>query len=171
MEFVNKIIESTEEIFETMVFLDISSDGDMTEGKEALDCHVSAMIGLSGDFSAMLTVRSSGHIAMEIADSMLGMEFEEVDADVKDVIGEISNMIAGGLKMRFADEGINLELSIPTTVTGKSFCIASPTRSNRVVVPFNLVVGQFFVEINTVSPPRPWTFHRIKRAFWLTSER
>ena len=34
------------------------------------------------------------------------------DADVKDALGEIANMLAGGIKERFAAESIDLELAI-----------------------------------------------------------
>lgn len=147
MEFAKKIVDSTEEIFNTMIFMDISTEGCMSEGKEILFSNVSAIIGLSGDFTAMLSLHCSGYIAMEIAGAMLGMELEKVDADVKDALGEITNMIAGGIKERFAGENIKLELAIPTTITGKSYSISSPTRSNRVIIPFDLVQGQFFVEM------------------------
>lgn len=147
MEFANKIIKTTEEIFSTMIFMPISPKAPLAEGKEVLDCHVSAMIGLSGDFNSMLSIHCSGKVGMAITGEMLGMEVEEVNDDVKDTLGEIANMLAGGLKESFAAENINLELSIPTTVAGKSYTVSSPTKSNRVIVPFELEHGHFFVEI------------------------
>jgi chemotaxis protein CheX len=56
-------------------------------------------------------------------------------------------MVAGGLKERLAAKNMNLELSIPTAIAGKSYTISSPTRSNRVVVPFTVEQGSFFIEI------------------------
>ena len=147
MEFAKKIIETTEEIFSTMVFMDISAAAPLEQGKRVLGCHISAMIGLSGDFSAMLGIHCPEAVGLAISGAMLGMEIDEIDADVKDAMGEIANMVAGGLKERFAAEEIDLELAIPTAISGKSFTIASSTRSNRVIVPFNIESGQFFIEI------------------------
>ena len=147
MEFTKKIIASTEEIFNTMIFLNISSAGALPEGKQILGCHLSSMIGLSGDISAMLSIHCPGAISLDIAGAMLGMEIEVIDADVKDALGEIANMVAGGVKEQFASENINLELAIPATISGKSYNVPSPTRGNRVIIPFNLEQGQFFVEI------------------------
>ena len=147
MDFAKKIINSTEEIFNTMIFMDISSGDELTEGKEVLDCHVSSMIGLSGDFTSMLSIHCPGPVGMAITGEMLGMEVEEIDADVKDTLGEIANMIAGGLKESFSAEDVSLELSIPTTVTGKAYTVSSPTKSDRVIIPFDLEQGRFFVEI------------------------
>ncbi len=147
MEFAKKIVETTEEIFSTMVFMDVSAGTPLSEGKQAIGCHISAMIGLTGDFSAMLNIHCPETVGLSIAGAMLGMELKEVDADVKDALGEIANMVAGGLKERFATEDINLELAIPTTISGKSYTIASPTKSNRVIIPFNVESGQFFTEV------------------------
>lgn len=147
MEFAKKIAETTEEIFNTMIFMDISAEEPLMQGKQAIGCHISSMIGLSGGFSAMLNIHCPEAIGLGIAGAMLGMELEDVDADVKDALGEIANMVAGGLKERFAAENIDLALAIPTTVSGKSYTIASPTKSNRVIIPFSIEAGQFFVEI------------------------
>ncbi len=147
MEFAKKIVETTEEIFSTMIFMDVSPEPALEEGKQVLDCHVSAMIGLTGSISAMLSIHCPEATGLAIAGGMLGMELEEIDADVKDALGEIANMMAGGLKERFSTEDIDLELAIPTTVTGKSYTISAPKDSRRVVIPFSIEQGQFFVEI------------------------
>lgn len=147
MEFAKKITETTEEIFNTMVFMEISADAPLDQGKQALGCHISAMIGLTGGFSAMLGIHCPEAVGLAIAGAMLGMEIEEIDADVKDALGEIANMVAGGLKEKFAIENIELELAIPTAISGRSYTITSSTRSNRVIIPFRVEQGQFFIEI------------------------
>ncbi len=147
MEFPKKIVETTEEIFSTMIFMDVSADAPLNQGKQDLGCHVSAMIGLTGGFSAMLGIHCPETVGLAISGAMLGMEIEEIDADVKDALGEIANMVAGGLKERFATENIDLELAIPTAISGKSYTIASPTKSNRIIIPFSIEQGPFFIEM------------------------
>ena len=147
MEFAKKITETTEEIFSTMIFMDLSADPPLAEGKQVLGCHVSAMIGLTGGFSAMLGIHCPEAVGLGITGAMLGMEIEEIDADVKDALGEIANMLAGGLKERFSSEDIPLELAIPTAISGKSYTISAPKGSNRVIVPFQVAEGPFYIEI------------------------
>jgi chemotaxis protein CheX len=147
VEFAKKITISTEEIFNSMIFMAVSPEAPLTEDKQILGCHISAMIGLTGDFSAMLAIHCPETVGLAIAGAMLGIDLEEIDADVKDALGEISNMIAGGIKEKFLEEEIKLELAIPTAIAGKSYTISSPTRSNRIVIPFAVEQGQFFVEI------------------------
>jgi len=147
VEFAKKIVKTTEEIFSTMIFMEVSADAPLEQGKQALGCHVSAMIGLTGSFSAMLGIHCPETVGLAISGAMLGMEIEEVDADVKDALGEIANMVAGGLKEKFAAENIGLELAIPTAISGKSYTIASSARSHRVIIPFSIEQGQFFIEM------------------------
>lgn len=147
MEFAKKIVETTEEIFNTMIFMEVTAESPLTQGKQAIGCHISAMIGLTGGFSAMLGIHCPEAVGLAIAGAMLGMEIEEIDADVKDALGEIANMVAGGVKERFADENINLELAIPTAISGKSYTIASSAKDNRVIIPFSVSQGQFFIEL------------------------
>ena len=147
MEFAKKIVKTTEEIFNTMIFMEVSADVPFEQGKHDLGCHISAMIGLTGGFSAMLGIHCPETVGLAITGTMLDMEIEEIDADVKDALGEIANMVAGGLKEKFAAEDIALELAIPTAISGKSYTIASSTRSHRVVIPFSIEAGQFFIEM------------------------
>lgn len=147
MEFTKKIIETTEEIFSTMIFMEVSADAPLEQSKPTLRCQISAMIGLTGGFSAMLSIHCPKAVGLAISGAMLDMEIEEIDADVKDALGEIANMVAGGLKERFATEDIDLELAIPTAISGESYTIASPTRSKQMIIPFSIEAGQFLIEM------------------------
>jgi chemotaxis protein CheX len=147
VEFANKIIHTTEEIFNTMIFMELSPEAPLTAGNQVISCHVSAMIGLTGDFTGVLSIHCPKAVGLAITGAMLGMDLEEIDADVKDALGEITNMMAGGLKEAFAAENIALEIAIPTAISGKSYTISSPKNSDRVIIPFHVEQGQFFVEM------------------------
>ncbi len=147
MEFAKKIVETTEEIFSTMIFMKIVASTPLANGNYDIGDHISAMIGLSGDFTAMLSIHCPKDVGLAIAGEMLGMEFTEIDADVKDTMGEIANMVAGGLKERFANEDMKISLAIPTAITGKSYTVSTPKKSTKIIIPFTVEAGQFFIEI------------------------
>jgi chemotaxis protein CheX len=147
VDFAKIISETTDEIFNCMIFIDVAAQPPLESGKQAIGCHVSAMIGLTGGISAMLGIHCPSAVGLAVAGAMLGMELEKIDVDVKDALGEMANMMAGGIKERLSLENINLELAIPTAVAGQSYVISAPNGSKRVVVPFTISQGQFFVEI------------------------
>ncbi len=61
-----------------------------------------------------------------MAGAMLDLNPEEIrDPDeVKDVMAEVCNMIAGNLKSGLCDAGLTCELSVPTLINGKDYRIA-----------------------------------------------
>jgi len=147
MEFAQIIKSATEEIFASMIFLDLSCAAPLTSEKEDLGCYVTAMIGLSGDLNAILAIHCPAKVGTAIGGAMLGMEIEEVDDDTKDALGEIANMLAGGLKEAFAIKKLDLLLAIPTTISGNAYKISTPSGSNRILLPFEIEAGRFYVDL------------------------
>jgi chemotaxis protein CheX len=82
---------------------------------------VTAVVGFGGLLSGACVFRSGGLTAMKIAARMTGMEFEEIDDIVKDGIGEICNMLAGGWKGKVPELAANCGLSVPAVITGRDY--------------------------------------------------
>ena len=86
-------------------------------------------------------------MAIGITETFLGMDVEEINEDVKDAIGELVNMVTGGLKDALTGQGQEIKLAIPTTIAGRSFRISSKSDVGRVCIPFKLDAGTFFIEL------------------------
>jgi chemotaxis protein CheX len=147
LPFAQIITSTTEDIFASMIFLELTSGEPLTEGKTDLGCFVTAMIGLSGDFNAILGIHCPAKVGTAIGGAMLGIELEEVDDDIKDALGEIANMLAGGLKEAFTLQQVNLMLAIPTTISGSSYKISAPAGGERILIPFDVAAGRFYIDI------------------------
>jgi len=81
---------------------------------------------------------------------MLGMEVEELGEDTKDAIGEIANMVAGGLKEALSGDAKKIELAIPTTVIGQSIRTSGLAGASRLMLPFTCEKGRFALELRYV---------------------
>ncbi len=106
------------------------------EGTHQLQSNISSILNLDGDIDGMLGVHCSEKAAKEITGSFLGMEFDELDNDVKDAIGEIANMVAGNLKISFSKIQTDVRLAIPTTVVEDSYNLDGFEGFTGMVVPF-----------------------------------
>ena len=82
-------------------------------------------VSFAGKVLGNLNLHVNQQFAVEMTAAMLGMETDEIDGDeeVRDVIGEVCNMIGGDLQSRMCDSGLTCELSIPSITTGKEFKI------------------------------------------------
>ncbi|MCK5200427.1 MAG: chemotaxis protein CheX, partial [Spirochaetales bacterium] len=109
-------IEAAEEIFREIGFSAlIIKDVNSKEEKYELV----ANIGITGDISGFLLIRSDLESNMRFINKMLtnmGMEAEESDFGKfhKEAFGEILNQISGRATMLLESSGINCEITPPT---------------------------------------------------------
>lgn len=112
--------EGASEAFETMVMLPISEVEADSAGADGAETSLTGSLTFGGPLQGALLVQCSLDSAGAIARSMMMMEADEEieEAEIKDAIGEIANLILGGLKSRIADITGDIEVSIPTVVKG-----------------------------------------------------
>jgi chemotaxis protein CheX len=92
---------------------------------------LTAVIGLAGALSGGYTVVVNEQTAKQIASTMLGIEISELDNDVYDALGEITNILAGAWKSKIAALHAACLLSVPTVVTGTNYDIHRKTSTFR----------------------------------------
>jgi chemotaxis protein CheX len=97
-------------------------------------------VGFVGDISGMVYLAMPERASLAIAQRMLGMEPEELIGEhemVNDVIGELTNMSAGGFKNQLCDAGYGCRLTIPSIIRGKYFVIEAAKTSFRQLFVFS----------------------------------
>lgn len=147
-ELVKLFIADIREVFSTMVGIEdlLHLPVQIEPVTEFSDC-VTAMVGLAGGFSGMVSIHAPLTVALQVTSGMLGMEVAELDDDVRDAMGEIANMIAGSCKLHLSRGGADLRISTPSVVTGSEYAIASGTAANTVTLRFATDDDWFMVAI------------------------
>ena len=100
-------------VFTTMMGLEVSeSDAPFTSQGDRL----TSFVHLTGGWNGAVLFECNRHQACQFAGLILAMDPPEaVDDDVRDVIGELANMIGGNLKSGMAS---GVRLSMPTVMEG-----------------------------------------------------
>ncbi|HEY5672096.1 MAG TPA: chemotaxis protein CheX [Malonomonas sp.] len=147
MEYAQHLITATQEIFSSMIMLDVAAGEPFKRSKETLKNSVSGIIGLTGTSKALLSIHLPNTMAIDVTTAFLGMEVQEVDEDVRDAIGELANMLGGNLKTALDPAGSNVQLSMPSVVYGEEYAIDSLADAITVTVPFDLDGKTFLVEL------------------------
>jgi chemotaxis protein CheX len=148
VEFINPFINSTLNFFTTMVGIS-PKRGEIYAQKEdnSQGNDVSAVIGLTGDYSGWIAVRLSKQTAMKIACSMLQEEKKYVDADVRDAIAEVVNIIAGGAKGELSAKGFTYKIALPTVIVGDDHVLSHMKKNIYLVIPFQSEFGSFSIDV------------------------
>jgi chemotaxis protein CheX len=116
--FAEALLDGAREVFETMMFMTI--DDTVEEGTQIQGAALLGSITFKGGIEGCLAISCDMQCAKTIATNMLGMELgEEVDEDeTADAMGEVANMVMGSLKTRILESVGDLNVSIPSVVTG-----------------------------------------------------
>ena len=88
---------------------------------EALD--ITAMVGLAGTVSGVVSVRCSTRTAILIASRMLGPDAPPTAAETWDALGEICNMVAGNFKNGIPGIANTCMISVPTVISGADYWV------------------------------------------------
>lgn len=144
---VHHLVSATTEVFETMVFRELTT-GEPVEG-DALrpGSNVVGTIGFAGSSCGLVAFYSTLETARDITGALLGLPPSEVHGEVADAIGEITNMVAGSFRTRMAAEGDAWAISVPTVTIGSDFYIKPMTNGRRVLLPFRMGGQEIFVEL------------------------
>lgn len=148
MELSQNLSEVTQEVFLSMLSLEVAP-GDPQYNFSNTHAHtVSGMVGMTGLYKGALAIHASIEVAKKITSQMLFMDVDEVDEDVMDAMGEMANMLAGNIKAMLSDNGKDIELSIPSAVSGEQYAFDIKSAGEHVIVPFTTEIGSFSVQLN-----------------------
>jgi len=130
-----------------MVMMDVSVSEEANEELKVLENTISGVIGLAGTHKGVLAIHFPHKVACAITTSFLGMDVEEINEDVEDAIGEIANMLGGNVKSILSENGRDIDLSLPSTISGKEYVFQTIKSAERTEIPFKVETGNFIVEI------------------------
>jgi flagellar motor switch protein FliN len=97
----------------------------------------------------MVSIHAGDSFSREMAAEMLGMEVEEIEGDeeIRDMLGEMGNIVGGNLKSAFTDAGLMCALSTPSFTSGTDFKIEALNMENYERFAFRCGKNIIFVEM------------------------
>jgi chemotaxis protein CheX len=147
VDIKDKIIESTIEIFSTMVMMAVAVDEENVSDSGELTGTITGLVGLAGTHKGVLAIHIPHPVAMAITSNFLGLDISEINADVEDAVGELANMLGGNVKTILTANGRDIDLSLPSTISGSSYRFQSSKEVDKVVIRFGTASGSFMVEL------------------------
>ncbi len=145
VEYINPFIASLKHTFQTMLGCDARRGSLSLKQDNRAKHFVSGVIGLSGKAVGTVVVSFSPEVAMRAASTMLMTEANELNLDVLDAVGELTNIVAGGAKAQL--EEYSLMVSLPSVVTGRDHEIHFPSNVTPICIGFDTDWGPLSLEV------------------------
>ncbi len=147
------LLDAAKEVFETMIFMKVTEKEDQ-ETEIVGDTYLGT-ITFKGEMEGCLGVTLEEAAAKAVAANMLGLEPDEEvsEEDLADAVGEVANMVMGGVKSRMQDKIGSLEISVPTVISGRNLKSTMGDCTSRVVKRVN--VDAFEGELSFLARSNP----------------
>ena len=144
---INPFIDATLNVLETMASTKAQVGKPYLKKEQVARGDVSGVIGLTGEASGTISVSFTERSILSIVSKMLGEEIKEVNDQIKDAVGEVTNIISGQARQKIEELGTSIQAAIPTVVVGKNHVITHVTTYPVIAIPFTTDNGEFTIEV------------------------
>ena len=112
------------ETFDTMLSMDLNKVGKVTD-PGLNEKRLVGAVHFAGEVVGTMSLHVSQEFAALMTTAMLGVDESEIDGveEIKDVLGELANIISGNLKSDFLDSDLACVISTPSITRGSDFKI------------------------------------------------
>lgn len=153
VEYINPFVKSLVVTFSTMLNCKATRGTPRLKQDGHLPFDISGIIGLSGKAAGTVVVSLSKQVALKATSAMLMVETTEVNGDVIDAVGEITNMVAGAAKAHLSE--YELSISLPSVITGRGHEVRFPSNVTPICVPFETEWGPLNLEVGLTEVAVP----------------
>ncbi|RMF90867.1 MAG: chemotaxis protein CheX [Nitrospinota bacterium] len=146
VDFINPFLNAVVNVLKMMTFTDPKPEKPFLKKTNISKGDITGIVGLTGPVNGSIAVSFSEKAILTIVTNMLGEEFCEINQEVRDAVGELSNMICGDARRALEAKGYRFQASIPTVIDGKGHTITHVHKGPTLVIPFTIGDAPFFVE-------------------------
>jgi chemotaxis protein CheX len=148
VDYINPVLESIVDVLTMMANVQPRAGKPVIKASSKASGDVTGIMSMVGSNTrGSIAITFSKPAILEICFNMLGDTKKEIDDDVLNLVGELTNMVTGKAKALLEEKGYDIGMSLPTVVSGKEHTIDHQSSAQKVLLPFNIASGKFFVEL------------------------
>jgi chemotaxis protein CheX len=148
VEFINPFINALINVIDVMGHTELTYEKPKIKKNDVSMGDVSGLIGMVGSKTkGSLSITFEKSLALRIMQRMVGDKLEEIDEEITDMVGEITNMVSGGAKLELSKKGYEFDMATPIVVSGKNHTIDHIHEGHVIIIPFGSDSGKAFIEI------------------------
>ena len=147
VEIINSFLEATVSVIKTMASVDLAPGKPFIKKGSISTGDISGIVGMAGESEGSLSLSFSKECILYIVSSMFGEPITDITEEVKDAVGELTNMISGDARRRLETAGILYQGAIPSVITGPGHEIRHVTKEPIISIPFDSANGGFHLEL------------------------
>jgi chemotaxis protein CheX len=150
VEFINPFLSSMLNVMSTMAQVELTPEKPKLKKGEVAKGDVSGLIGMvSEQTKGSLSITFEAKLALEAMQKMFGESPDEINDEIIDLVGEITNMVTGGAKRLLSEKGFEFDMATPMVVSGPDHMINHKAKGPVVIIPLSSISGaKAFIEFS-----------------------
>lgn len=145
VDCINPFLTAAVNVFQTMLSCELRRGKPYLHDGVQPAHEVSGIIGLSGKAVGTVVMSVDRDVALKATEAMLGEPAYEMNGDVADTVGELTNMIAGSAKAKL--DQFEMTISLPSVIMGRHHSVFFPTEAQPINIPFESEWGSVCVQV------------------------
>lgn len=145
---VNPFIEATLNTLETSASTKAQKLKPYVKKNTLATGPITGVIAVSGDLNATFSISFSKKGILSIVSKLFGETMSELNDEIKDAVGEISNMISGQATNTLVQGGGKYKVALKTVILEERHRIPHIGKHGAVAMPFKTEDGEFTLEIS-----------------------
>ncbi len=147
VKLINPFINATINVLETMAFISVTAGKPYVKTGNVAKGDVSGVLGLTGVANGTIAVTFEEKCILTIVSNMFGETMTELNNEIADAVGELTNMISGQARRELEQIGKVFKAAIPSVVTGRDHSIIHYSDGPKIAIPFSTESGEFTIEV------------------------
>jgi chemotaxis protein CheX len=149
VDFINPFLSSMLNVMSTMAEMELTPKKPSLKKNEIARGDVSGLIGMVGkQTKGSLSITFEANLALATMKKMVGEGPDEINDEITDLVGEITNMVTGGAKRMLSDKGIEFDMATPVVVSGPNHTIHHIANGPIVIIPLCSQYGNAYIEFS-----------------------
>lgn len=145
---VNPFIEGTLHILDTTAFVKVEPRAPYLKKDRKSLGDITGLLEITGDLTGSAAITFSKRSILGVVSAMFGEEMTEINEEINDAVGEISNMVAGHVTTKIAETGKQVKVKFKELRHGRDAIVDHVDGAKHVLVlPFNTTKGKLIVEV------------------------
>ncbi len=146
-KMINPFINATIHVLDTMAFTKCKASKPYLKKDDKAKGDVTGVIGVTGEANGTVSVSFDEASILKIVSNMFGEEMKELDDEVSDAVGELTNMISGNARRELEEQGKVFQAATPSVIAGKDHIIKHHINGPKIAIPFETENGRFTIEV------------------------
>lgn len=148
-DFINSFLDSVIYVLQTMAQIKAIPSKPYINKERVTVGDVTGILKVSGYTNGVISLSLTKEAILKIANNMLFENFNEINDEITDAVGELTNVIAGRARAKLSKLGIKFQSNTPKVVIGKGKKLDHIPSSPILSIPFSLEKGgKLVVEVS-----------------------